>query len=247
MSIDNEADWKGLRRVGRVVRLVLDALEKRARPGVTTAELDRVAADIFAEHGARSAPARVYGFPGTVLLSVNDGVVHGIPGARALRDGDLLKIDVTAELGGYVADAARTVAVGAASDTALRLRDCARAAFHAALAVVQPGERVNEIGRVVEAEVRRRGFWVVPGLDGHGTGRAIHEPPRVANRYDPRQRDRLTEGLVLTIEPIISAAPAEPVEDSDGWTIRTSDGSLAAHHEHTLVVTRGRPVLLTAA
>jgi methionyl aminopeptidase len=247
MSIENESDWKGLRRVGRLVRLVLDALERRARPGVTTAELDRLAAALFAEHGARSAPAEVYGFPGTVLLSVNDAVVHGIPDGRPLREGDLLKIDVTAQLDGYVADAARTVVVGPAPELARRLRDCARDAFRRALAVARAGARVNEIGRAVEAEVRRQRFWVVPGLDGHGTGRTIHEPPTVSNRYDPRQRDRLTEGLVLTIEPIISAGPAEPVEDPDGWTIRTSDGSLAAHHEHTLVITRGRPVLLTAA
>jgi methionyl aminopeptidase len=247
MSIESESDWKGLRRVGRVVRLVLDALEKAARPGVTTAALDAIAAAIFREHGARSAPAVVYGFPGTVLLSVNDEVVHGIPGARELRDGDLVKLDVTAELDGYVADAARTVVVGSGSATARRLRECARAAFTHALGVARAGNPVNEIGRAVQAEVRRHGFWVVPGLDGHGTGRTIHEPPRVANVFDPRQKDRLSEGLVLTIEPIISAGPAEPVEDEDGWTIRTSDGSLAAHYEHTLVITRGRPVLLTAA
>jgi methionyl aminopeptidase len=247
MSIESEEDWEGLRRVGRVVRLVLDALEKHARPGVTTGGLDDAAAAIFREHGARSAPAVVYGFPGSVLLSVNEEVVHGIPGPRLLRDGDLLKVDVTAELDGYVADAARTVLIGSASLTARRLRDCAAAAFRRALRVARAGNRVNEIGRAVESEVRRHGFWVVPGLDGHGTGRTIHEPPNVSNRYDPRRKDRLTEGLVLTIEPIISAGPAEPVEMEDGWTIRTSDGSLAAHHEHTLVITRGRPVLLTAA
>jgi methionyl aminopeptidase len=247
MSIETEADWKGLRRVGRLVRLVLDALEGRARPGVSTLELDGVAAALFAVHGARSAPAREYGFPGTVLLSVNDEVVHGIPGAYRLRDGDVLKLDVTAELDGYVADAARTVLVGSASETARRLRECARDAFAQALRVARAGTRVNEIGRAVEGEVRRHGFWVVPGLEGHGTGRAIHEAPTVPNRYDARQKDRLKEGMVLTIEPIISAGRAVPVEDADGWTIRTSDGSLAAHHEHTLVITTGRPILLTAA
>ena len=247
MSIETEADWKGLRSVGALVRLALDALEREARPGVTTAQLDAIAARLFAERGARSAPAREYGFPGTVLLSVNDEVVHGIPGARRLEDGDVLKVDVTAELGGYVADAARTVLIGTPSEAGRRLRDCVRAAFARALPVARAGRRVSEIGRAVETEVLRRGFHVVPGLDGHGTGRAIHEAPSVPNRFDPRQRDVLAEGMVLTIEPIVSAGRARPVEDADGWTIRTSDGSLAAHHEHTLVITRGRPILLTAA
>ena len=247
MSIETEADWNGLRRVGALVRTTLDALERGARPGVTTAELDRIAERLFAAQGARSAPAAEYGFPKTVLLSVNDEVVHGIPGGRALQDGDVLKVDVTAELKGYVADAARTVLVGVPSETGRRLRDCVRAAFAKALPVARAGARVSEIGRAVEGEVLRRGFHVVPGLDGHGTGRAIHEPPSVPNRFDPRQRDVLAEGMVITIEPIVSAGRASPVEDADGWTIRTSDGSLAAHHEHTLVVTRGRPILLTAA
>jgi methionyl aminopeptidase len=247
MSIETETDWNGLRRVGALVRLTLDALERAARPGVTTAELDRIAARLFAERGARSAPASEYGFPKTVLLSVNDEVVHGIPSGRPLEDGDVLKVDVTAELGGYVADAARTVLVGTPTDAGRRLRDCVRAAFAKALPVARAGRGVSEIGRAVEAEVLRRGFHVVPGLDGHGTGRAIHEAPSVPNRFDPRQRDVLTEGMVITIEPIVSAGRAKPVEDADGWTVRTSDGSLAAHHEHTLVITRGRPILLTAA
>jgi methionyl aminopeptidase len=247
MSIEHESDWKGLRQVGRVVRLTLDALEKHVRPGITTAELDRVAAGVFAEHRARSAPKLVYGFPGTVLISVNDEVVHGIPGARRLEHGDVVKLDVTAELDGYMADAARTVVVGAGSETARRLIACVRAAFAQAMAVARAGTKVSEIGRAVEREVHRHGFVVVPGLDGHGIGRSIHERPPVPNQYDPRQRDLLTEGLVLTVEPIVCAGSGEAVEDDDGWTIRTADGSLAAHHEHTLVITRSRPILLTAA
>ena len=247
MSIESEADWAGLRRVGRVVRLALDAMERRVRAGVTTAELDRVAAEVFREHGARSAPALVYGFPGTALLSVNDEIVHGIPGARRLEAGDVVKLDVTAELGGYMADAARTVAVGRARGEGERLMACVKAAFATALTVARAGNAVSEIGRAVEGEVRARGFSVVRDLAGHGIGRTIHEPPSVPNEYDPRQREVLTEGLVLTIEPIVSAGSPVAVEGEDGWTMRTGDGSLAAHHEHTLVITRGRPVLLTAA
>jgi methionyl aminopeptidase len=246
MSIESADDWKGLRRAGRGAHLTLEALEARVRPGVTTAELDAVAARVFATHGARSAPAMLYGFPKTVLISVNDEVVHGIPGPRRLEADDLVKLDVTLELDGYVADAARTVIVGTGSDVARRLAACARAAFASALAVARAGTKVNEISRAVETEVRRRGFTVVRGLTGHGVGRAIHEPPTVPNHYDPWQRDVLTDGLVLTIEPIISAGSERIRQDADGWTLRTSDGSLSAHHEHTLVVTRERPIMLTA-
>jgi methionyl aminopeptidase len=188
----------------------------------------------------------LYGFPKTVLISVNDEVVHGIPGPRRLEADDLVKLDVTLELDGYIADAARTVIVGTGSDVARRLAACARAAFASALAVAKAGTKVNEISRAVETEVRRRGFTVVRGLTGHGVGRAIHEPPSVPNHYDPWQRDVLTDGLVLTIEPIISAGSERIRQDADGWTLRTSDGSLSAHHEHTLVVTRERPIMLTA-
>lgn len=245
MSIESATDWKGLRRIGRIVHLTLEALERHVRAGVTTAELDRVAAGVFARHGARSAPADVYGFPGTVLISVNSEVVHGIPGQRALRSGDVVKLDVTAEKDGYVADAARTVVVDTGTDAARRLVACAIAAFDAGVAVARAGTRVNEIGRAIDREVRRSGFRVVHGLGGHGIGRTIHEPPSVPNEYNSRQRDVLTEGLVLTIEPIICAGSPVAVESGDGWTIKTRDGSLAAHHEHTMVITRDRPVILT--
>ena len=247
MSIETNADWKGLRRVGVIVRETLDALERSVRAGLTTKDLDDVAAAIVSRRGARSAPAVVYGFPGTVLISVNDEVVHGVPGSRRLERGDVVKLDVTLEKDGYVADAARTVCVEPIGAPARQLAACAKAAFDAALDVARAGIRVNEIGRAVSREVRRCGFSIVRGLDGHGVGRTIHEAPRVPNEYHALQRDVLTEGLVITIEPIISAGSGMAVESSDGWTIRTSDGSLAAHHEHTLVITRGRPVLLTAA
>jgi methionyl aminopeptidase len=247
MSIESAADLEGLREVAQVVRLTLDLLARGVRPGVTTAELDAAAAQLLAAHGARSAPACVYGFPGTVLISINDEIVHGIPGARRILAGDIVKIDVTVEKGGYVADAARSVVVEPGGAIAHQLVACARAALQAGMAVARAGVRVNEIGRAVEREVRRRGFKVVEGLSGHGVGRTIHEEPSVPNQYDPRQRDVLTEGLVLTIEPMISAGSARVVQDSDGWTLRTADGGLSAHHEHTLVITRGEPIVLTGA
>lgn len=247
MSIESARDFEGIREAARVTRLTLDALEARVRIGVTTAELDAVAADVFAHHGARSAPTLVYGFPGHALISVNDEVVHGVPGPRKLRRGDLVKLDVTVEKDGYVADAARSVVIGESHDLANRMVRCVRAAFRAAVAVARAGTRVNEVGRAVETEVHRHGFAVVDGLSGHGVGRTIHEDPIVPNRYDLRHRDVLTDGLIITIEPMITAGSSQVFEDNDGWTVRTRDGSLAAHHEHTLLITRGEPVILTAA
>jgi len=246
MSIKSEADWRGLRRAADVARETLDALEAHVRAGITTRELDAVASAIFKKRGARSAPALVYGFPGTVLISVNDEIVHGVPGTRELRAADLVKLDVTVERDGYISDAARSVIIDEGSHAAARLRACAIAAFDASLAVARAGNKISDIGRVVEREVRGRGFTVVRGLSGHGVGRTIHEPPTVHNHYVP-SRALLEEGMVLTIEPLISAGSADVVTDEDGWTLRTADGSLAAHHEHTLVITKGAPVLLTAA
>jgi methionyl aminopeptidase len=247
MSIENEKELAALRRVGRVVRLALERMKAAVRPGVTTGELDRLAGAVLREHGARSAPRMVYGFPGDALISVNDEAVHGIPGGRRLAGGDVVKLDVTAEKDGYMADAALTVGVPPLDDARRRLIACARAAFERAAEAARAGNRVNDIGRAVEEETRRRGFSVVRDLNGHGIGRTIHEPPTVPNYFDPRFHTPLTEGLVITIEPIVAERSGACVEDADGWTIRTADGGLAAHWEHTLVVTRGRPLLLTAA
>lgn len=246
MSIESNDDLEGVREAGRVTTAILDALAEHLREGVTTGDLDAIAAEMLARDGARSAPAIVYGFPGHVLISVNDEIVHGIPGRRRIAAGDLVSLDVTVEKDGYVADAARSVVVGDASATATLLIAAARAALARGVAVARAGVRVNEIGRAVQAEVRRRGFSVVRGLCGHGVGRAIHEPPEVPNVYDPRLRDVLTDGLVLTIEPMVAAGSSYPVQSPDGWTLRTKDGSLAAHCEHTLVITTGQPLILAA-
>jgi methionyl aminopeptidase len=169
-----------------------------------------------------------------------------VPGPRRLAPGDVVKIDVTAELGGYIADAATTVLLPPVLPVARKLRKCARAAFDKALAVARVGRQVNDIGRAVEGEVRRHGFSVLRGLCGHGVGQTIHEAPEVPNFYDPRSRTPLTEGLVLAVEPMISSEPSQLVTEPDGWTIRTSNRSLTAHYEHTIVITRGEPLVLTA-
>ena len=246
MSIDNERDLAGLTLVGQVVAETLQTLSEAVKPGVSTAELDEMARAILLRWGARSAPQIVYDFPGLTCISLNDEAVHGIPNQRVIKEGDLVKVDVTLELDGYMADAATTVAVPPVEPTAARLRDCARLAFEKALPHIKAGNRVYHIGKAVEKEVKRHGFSVLRPLCGHGVGRSIHEEPAIPNFYDRRYNQPLTEGMVITVEPIISARRTDLTNDDDGWTIRTADGCLSAHYEHTLVVTRGLPMLLTA-
>ncbi|MEO5987551.1 MAG: type I methionyl aminopeptidase [Candidatus Eisenbacteria bacterium] len=248
MRIETEDDLQGMRAAGRVVRLALEAMRIAVEPGINTAQLDALGARVFTQHGAKSAPQLVYDFPGINCISVNDEIVHGIPSQkRVLAQGDLVKLDVTAELNGYMADAAVTVAVGRVSARARKLIDCAEAAFERALREVRPGKRVLDIGRAVEQEVVRQGFSVVRVLTGHSIGRTIHEDPMVPNWADPAALEWLTDGLVITVEPIITMGHGACYEADDGWTILTQDGSLAAHFEQTLVVTKDGPMLLTAA
>lgn len=247
MSIESRTDFDGLVRVGRVVAATLKAMADYVRPGISTAEVDAVGASVLRRHGARSAPQIFYGFPGVNLISVNDEVVHGVSGERVLQPGDLVSVDVTAELDGYVADAATTIPLAPYSATAERLCRSAKTAFEKATAVARAGRPINCIGQAVEREVSQRGFTVLKELAGHGTGRRIHEDPVVSNVYDPSDTEPLTEGLVLTIEPLIAERSQRVFTDDDGWTLRTADGDLSAHYEHTLVITEGRPILLTPA
>jgi methionyl aminopeptidase len=246
MSVKSNKDLTGLKAIGRIVSIVLREMARHVRPGITTGELDAIGARVLDQHGARSAPPMVYGFPGAICISVNDEALHGIPGGRAVEPGDLVKLDLVAEKDGYMADAAITVPVAPVAETARKLAQCAERAFHSAMQVARAHHRIFEIGRAVESEVRRSGFSVMRDFCGHGVGRTIHEDPQVPNYEDSRSRQRLTEGLVITVEPIIAAGAGDGVRDNDNWTIRTADGSLAAHFEHTIVVTRDAPILLTA-
>ncbi|MGH9148306.1 MAG: type I methionyl aminopeptidase, partial [Vicinamibacterales bacterium] len=238
MSIESQADFEGIRRVGRVVAEALRAMERETRADVTTGDLDAIGAAVLKQHGARSAPQLFYACPTTNLISVNDEIVHGLPGARRLRGGDVVKLDVTAELDGYIADAATTVVVPPVTAVGERLKRCAVAAFEGGCRAARAGAPVAHIGRAVERIVSSYGFSVIRSLSGHGVGRAIHEEPTVPNFYDPQQRGILTEGLVLTIEPIIAGQTRarrstsnripRVIEQPDGWTLRTHNGCLAA-------------------
>jgi methionyl aminopeptidase len=247
MSVETSSELEGLFASGRVVRAALDVMAGAVRPGITTAELNALGAAVIDRAGARSAPMIVYGFPAETCISVDDEIVHGVPGERTLREGELVKLDVTVEKDGYMTDAAVTVAVGRATERTRALAACARRAFAQAMGVARVGSRVHDIGRAVSREVRRSGFSVVRGLDGHGIGRTIHEEPRVPNVYDPMARRRLTRGLVLAVEPMITSGSGRIVEATDGWTVLTADGAPAAHFEQTIVVMDGAPIVLTAA
>jgi methionyl aminopeptidase len=201
---------------------------------------------VFDRAGARSGPQLDYGFPGVNCISVNDEAVHGVPGRRRLRAGDLVKLDVTAELDGFYADACVSVAVGRGGPEATRLAGTVRAALGQALEVARAGAPLNGVGAAVQSAVSRGGYSVCPDLMGHGIGRRIHELPHVHNHYVAELSQPLPAGLVMTIEPIASAGSGQVRQTSDGWTIRTADGALAAHFEHTIVITDGDPLILTA-
>jgi methionyl aminopeptidase len=236
MSINGPEELVGMRAAGAIVCLMLRAMTSAVRVGITTGELDEVGGDVMMQHGARSAPALVYKFPGVNCISVNEEAVHGIPGKRALRSGDLVKLDVTIEKDGFMADAAVTVPVGEVTEERQRLMECAERAFAKAMLVARASFRVSDIGRAVEREVRRSGFSVIRDLGGHGIGRTIHEAPRVPNFADPEANQVLTEGLVITVEPIIAAGSGRAFVAADQWTMITADHRPSAHYEHTLVI-----------
>jgi methionyl aminopeptidase len=257
MSIESAFELAAMRAAGRVVAATLHAVAQELKAGVTTRELDDVARREFARHGARSGPQIVFGYPGAICISVNEEAVHGIPGNRVIKPGDMVTIDVTAELDGFYdvtaeldgfyADAAVTHLVEPVGKRARALKACAEAAFQVGAAQARCGAAVWKIGEAVEREVRRRGFRVLRGLCGHGIGRSVHEEPQIPNYLDPTSQDVLTENLVITIEPIVAATTSRSRLLRDGWTIVSSDGGLTAHHEHTMVIQRGEPLILTAA
>jgi methionyl aminopeptidase len=247
MTIDNDEDLTGLERAGHVVAEARDTMLAAVAPGVTTGELDAVGRDVFRRHGARSAPRTTYNFPGSTCISVNDEAAHGIPSiVRSLRNGDLVNLDVSAELDGYWADTGVSAPVGEVSELAMRLLEVTRLAQKEAMDAARAGRALRDVGRAVQRRARRSGFRVVRNLYGHGTGRALHEGPSVPS-FDDGQDLVLWEGLVLAVEPFLSTGADLVVDDPDGWTLRTIDGSLVAQFEHTMVVTRGAPRVITAA
>lgn len=234
-----------MQRIGRIVALVLREMQSAIRPGVTTAHLDKIGARVLRKHGAESAPKRRYGFPTDTIVCVNDEIVHGIPARRTLENGDLVTIDITAERGGYIADAAVTVVAGRSKLAEKWLIAYSKRALDKTLSVASTGRPIRHVASIVETEVNRLGFSVVRELTGHGVGGEIHEWPSVPNYDAPWANSHLQPEQVLTIEPVISDGNGSAFEDDDGWTVRTGDGALSSYHEHSIVITEGRPIILT--
>lgn len=248
IRLKSTAEIEAIGRAGEIVAGVLALVGEKSRPGVSTADLDAVAEAFIRDHeGASPAFKGLYGFPATLCTSLNDEVVHGIPSPdRVLEDGDLVGVDVGVELEGMFADAAVTVAVGEPSEGARRLLEVTRTALETGVREAAVGSTVGDVGAAIQAGVEKAGFSVIRELVGHGVGFAPHEEPHVPNYGSRGQGQRLEEGLVIAIEPMVNAGRRHIRTLSDGWTVVTADGSLSAHFEHTVAVTREGPRVLTA-
>jgi len=239
------AEMETMHRACSIVVETLEILAENTRPGVTTKDLDLIAAENLKKRGAKSAFLGYHGFPATLCASVNDEVVHGIPGKRVLKEGDIIGLDFGAIVDGYYGDAARTVAVGKVSAEAERLMKVTRESLHCAIETAYPGKRLGDLGHAVESHVIRHGYSVVRELFGHGIGRKLHEDPQVPNYGPPGKRERLQPGMCLAIEPMVNAGAAPTRTLPDKWTVVTEDGSLSAHYELTIAVTEHGPWVLS--
>jgi methionyl aminopeptidase len=234
-----------MRRSGKITAATLVRLMEAAKPGVTTGELDRIADESIRALGGVPTFIGYHGYPSAICASINEEVVHGMPGERVLRDGDLLSLDIGTTLEGYVSDSAVTVAVGTVSDEAKRLMRVTQECLMLGIAQMQIGNRLGDIGHAVQAHAESHGYGVVRALVGHGVGRKMHEDPQVPNYGNPGEGTILRKGLVLAIEPMITAGTWEVETLDDGWTVVTEDGKLAAHFEHTIAITGEGPKILT--
>lgn len=246
MIVKNNEEIEALKKIGRIVAEVREAMKAAAVPGITTKELDELGGRLITERGAVSAPIDQYEFPGYTCISVNHEVAHGIPGSRVVQDGDLINIDVSASFGGYFADTGISFVVGTADEKKQMLCDVAKSAFDRAMTKVKAGSRLNQIGKAVEREARDNGLKVIKNLTGHGIGTSLHEEPQhILNYYDAWDKTLMKEGMVLAVEPFISEKAEHIIELGDGWTFVTPDKSLVAQIEHTIIVTKDEPIILT--
>ncbi len=248
MVIKTPAELAGLRRASEATARLLADLSRLAAPGITTGALDAYAAERIASLGAEPIFRVEAGFPGCINTSVNDIVLHGVPGPQVLQDGDVISIDAGMRLDGYCGDANVTVPVGAIGARRRRLLAATHGAMEAGIRAAVTGKRVGDIGHAMQRYAERRGFGVIrDGFNGHGIGRRLHEEPSVPSVGRPGTGPLLTEGLVITIEPILVEGSPRVVVEPDGWGIRTADGGWAAQFEHTIMVTRSGGVILTAS
>ncbi len=244
--LKSPAEIARMREAGRVVAEVHAALAERLRPGVSTRELDELAEREARRRGARPSFLHYHGYPASTCISVNHVVLHGVPDRRTrLREGDIVSIDFGAELGGYHGDRAVTHAVGQVGPEARRLLEVTEGALAAAIEQALPGKRLGDISYAIQGYVETRGLNVIRGFTGHGIGRSMHEGPSIANQGRAGRGPLLKPGMALAIEPMVTLGSGETITLDDGWTVITADGALAAHFEHTVVITDGAPEILT--
>lgn len=247
MTADSERDIEALRAIGRICADTLRKMMAAARAGMTTLELDHIGRRLLESQGARSAPEVAYNYPGATCISVSPVIAHGIPDDHVLVEGELIHIDVSAELDGYFADTGASMWVAKRSPEIHKLLEATRATLNKAVTVARAGRQLNEIGKTIQQEARKRGYNVIYELTGHGIGHSLHEEPaEVWNFYNPRDQRVLNEGLVLAIEPFLTTGEGRIREQRDGWSLRTADNAIAAQFEHTVIVTRAQPIILTA-
>ncbi len=246
ITIKSDSEIRQMAKAGKITATALDAVRKAVRPGVSTLELDEIAKDVILSLNAVPAFYNYNGFPGNICVSINDEIVHGIPSAgRVLREGDIVSIDIGATYGGFVGDMADTYPVGRVSEEATALIETTRAAFYAGLAFCAEGMRLYDVSHAIQTQAESKGYGVVRDYVGHGIGRNMHEDPSVPNYGEPGKGVRLQNGMTLAIEPMVNIGGWETVLADDNWTVKTADGSLSAHYEHTVALTESGPVLLT--
>jgi methionyl aminopeptidase len=245
IRLKNSREVDGIRRSGRLLARALAALAAETREGITTRELDAFARSYIVARGGRPSFLGYLDFPASVCISVNAEVIHGIPGARKIRDGDLVSLDLGVDLDGYFSDAAVTVAVGRVANGRRRLLEVTRECLERAMAAARPGNRISDISRAVFDHASANGFGVVREYCGHGVGFSPHEDPQVPNYVGGGPNPRLKEGMVLAVEPMINAGTGDIELLDDDWTVMTADGADSAHFEHTIVITRNGMEILT--
>lgn len=247
ITIKSAQDIEKMKAVGKVVEDTLLLLERSVRVGITTEELNRIAETYIRSQGAYPTCLNYNGFPKAICISVNEVVVHGIPGPRKLQDGDIVSCDVCATLNGFVGDAARTFPVGNVAPETQELVKVTKECFFKGLQFARVGYRISDISKAIQAHAESHGYGVVRELTGHGVGRQLHEDPEVPNYYSPHARQRLQAGMTIAVEPMITQGARYVWQLDDGWTVSTRDGKPAAHYENSIVITDGDPILLTCS
>lgn len=247
MTIGSQNDIDGLKEIGKIVALTIKEMKSRARVGMTTKELDEIGGLFLKKHGAVSAPKSTYNFPGNTCISINQEIAHGIPGNRVIQPGDLINIDVSAELGGYYADTGHSFLIPPYTPSLMHLCQYTHDTMMKVISSLKDGVKLNEIGRIMESEAKKGGFQVIRNLCSHGIGKSLHETPQeILPFYNKHDKRVLKDGMVITIEPFLSTGARYADEQADGWTLRVPDNSFVAQHEHTIIITKDQPIILTA-